>query len=142
MYISKYYTLDTAAKKLSISVDYLLQIAENGGITLSFRIKRAGKVFFDYKELIKQNGESFLSTVVPNYTSHEYMFGAYITLTTKQVTEIAVRKYLIAADAIKAPEKDLYISAESYTYHAYKINLDDIVIHKTSFKNFQTSLQN
>lgn len=133
----RHYTLDDAAKKLSISVDQLLQAAENGEITLSFRINVSGEIFFDYKELTEQDGETFLSTVVANYTSHEHEFGAYINLTASHAKEVAIKKQLIAVDALPAPESDLYVSNDSRAYHAYKIRLDDIVIQQEALEAFE-----
>ena len=133
----KHYTLVDAAIKLSLSVDQILQKAESGEITLSFCMKRSGEVFFDYKELTEQDGETFLSTVIPHYISKEYCLDDYIDLTASYAKEVAIKKQLIAADALPAPESDLYVSHDSRAYHASKIRLDDILIQQEALEVFE-----
>lgn len=133
----KHYTLDDAAIKLSLSVDQILQKAESGELTLSFRTKRSGEIFFDYKELTEQDGESFLSTVVENYANQEYELGAYINLTVSHAKELAIKKCLTSVDVLPPPEPGLYVSDDSRACHAYKISLEDIVIQNEELEAFE-----
>lgn len=137
----RHYTLDDAAKELGISVNQILQNAEEGKITLCFRSKVADEAVYDYKELTEQDGDTYLTTVAPDYASKVYELGEYINLTPNQSKELAIKKHLIAADLLPPPESDLYISHDSRLRSNYQINIDDIVIQHEALEAFNRKKQ-